>query len=242
MQNNKIVVVEDEIIIALDIKKILNKLGFEAVINITSVTAAINAIEMYNPILVLIDINLDKSGDGTLIGDYLLNKKIIPYIYVTSYSDSLTLEKVNKTRPHGYIVKPFKSVDISSTISIVLNSFYYQKNQETAALALIPYRIKEVLNYIDTHVYERIDILNLVQMTKWKKDHFIREFRRTIGITPYQYILKKKIEESKTMIKEIDKPLNEISFELGFESYANFCNAFKKITETTPEKFRKENQ
>lgn len=103
-----IVVVEDELLIALDIKEILNEQGYEVIINVTSVEKAIAIIEEHDPILVLIDINLKQDKDGIELGQYLLIKDKIPYIYLTSYHDKLTLDRVKDTRPHGYIVKPLK--------------------------------------------------------------------------------------------------------------------------------------
>jgi DNA-binding response OmpR family regulator len=125
--NTKILVVEDEVVIAMQIKSILEEEGYEVVINIYSVEAAIQHIEAETPMLVLIDINLNKYKDGVDLGRYLLERGNIPYIYITSYSSKTTLDRVNETRPHGYIVKPFKPSDLVSTISIVLNNYKHRE-------------------------------------------------------------------------------------------------------------------
>ena len=78
----KILVVEDESLIALDIKNILAKEGYEVITNIKTVETAIVAIEEHNPILVIIDINLNQLKDGIYLGHYLLkNDKIVYQAY-----------------------------------------------------------------------------------------------------------------------------------------------------------------
>jgi AraC-like DNA-binding protein len=246
--NNKVVVVEDELIIALDIKQILDNNGFEAIIDITSVEEAVICIEKHEPILVLIDINLNKKRDGIDLGNYLLQKDNIPYLYITSFSDKMTLDRVIETRPHGFIVKPFKPVDLISNVAIVLNN-YKHKNIDPLRLNnqsddWIPYRLRQITNYINENIDKKIEIDELVQLTQWKRHHFTRLFTKYLRVSPYQYILLRKIDKAKLLLEETVIPINEIANDLGFKSYSNFCNAFKKIKSDTPEhhrrKYRKE--
>lgn len=244
--NNKILIVEDEQLIAYEMQGTIEKLGFEVIIKVTSVEQAILCIEEQQPILVLIDINLNKSKDGTHLGHYLLQKDTIPYIYVTSYADKETIDQVNATRPHGYLVKPFKDEDLKVTISVVLNNYYHKKidavrNNENEK-DFIPQRIRKVVNYINANVDKKIEIQELVALTEWKTDHLIRLFSKYLHVTPYQYILSRKMDKAKALLEETDIPINEIAFDLGFESSSNFFLAFKKIVDDTPENYRKLHQ
>ncbi|MFE3867913.1 response regulator [Flavobacterium sp. LS2P90] len=99
--NKKILVVEDESLITLDIKLIFEKEGYEVITNIKTVENAIASIIEHNPILVLIDINLNQNKDGVDLGTYLLAKNTITYIYITSFSNEVVLDRVIHTRPHG---------------------------------------------------------------------------------------------------------------------------------------------
>jgi len=63
-----------------------------------------------------------------------------------------------------------------------------------------------------------------------------------MGITPYQYILNKKIELAKGLLAETDIQTRQISFEMGFASHSNFCHNFKKMTDRTPQEYRKINK
>ena len=93
------------------------------VITVKTVEKAIEIINDEKPCLVLLDVNLKQDKDGIDLGNYLLKNDKIPYIYITSYSDKLTIDRIKVTRPHGYIAKPFKTVDIIATVEIVLNNF-----------------------------------------------------------------------------------------------------------------------
>lgn len=247
MNKSTILIVEDELLIAFDIKQILSEEGFESIVTVSSVEKAIEVIEEVNPILVVIDIKLNQDKDGVDLGQYLLQKDNIPYIYLTSYADKLTVERVNHTRPHGYIVKPFKPVDLATTVSIVLNNFKHKsidvKRSDEEVQTPVPFKIKATIAYINDHLYDKIKIDELAELTPWKLHHFIRIFSQYIGQTPYQYILSKKVELAEALLTETDQPINEIAYDLGFHSYSNFCIAFRKVhLNETPEAFRLKKQ
>jgi AraC-like DNA-binding protein len=241
-----IIVVEDEFLIAYNLKVVLEKMDYNPIINIASVQDAIDAIEKYDPILVLIDINLNKDQDGITLGHYLLEKDSIPYIYITSYSNETTINKASETRPHGYIVKPFKPSDISTIVTIVLHNYYHKKidtqRSEEPNSDYIPFKMKEVIHYINNNIDRRIELKKLVALTKWDRRHFGRIFKQYLDTTPYQYILNKKIDKSKALLKDSDIPITQIAYDIGFEGHSNFCAAFKKIVSITPEQFRKKYQ
>lgn len=240
-----ILIVEDELLIAMDIQGILEHEGYNVIINITSVSEAIQAIENYNPIMVLIDINLNNNEeeDGINLGRFLLNKNTIPYIYITSYSDNVTIERVKETRPYGMIIKPFKPIDIKTTVSIALSNYKLKnssKNQkESIFLSDIPLAVREVVDYINENIGSKLDVQDIAKMTKWKYMHFIRIFTKYVGETPYQYILKKKIETAQQLIIDTEIPLSQIATDLGFASYSNFSNVFKRETGKIPTTLRK---
>jgi AraC-like DNA-binding protein len=243
MNKQIILIVEDELIISLDIKEILNEEGYDEIRCVTSVEDAIDAIEKLNPSIVLIDVNLKKDKDGIDLGLYLLEKDKIPFVYVTSYSDKTTLERASETRPYGFIVKPFKAIDIKTTVSIVLNNFKHRNvdvlRQDKEIINDIPFILKQSIKYINENISEKINISDLAKQTRWESQHFNRLFTKYIGITPYKYILIKKMEKAKVLLTETSIPIVQVSFELGFKSHSNFCSIFKKATGKTPENFRK---
>jgi AraC-like DNA-binding protein len=243
MINYNILIIEDELIIAIDISNILEKVGYLTKIGITNAVDAFKELEINSYDLVLIDVKLKNNSNGIDIGAYLLEKNSVPYIYITSISDNVIVEQIKLTRPHGIIIKPYKPVDLITLVSIVLNNYKHrhidvlrvpQKLQDETSFLL-----KNVIVYIDSNLNKKIDLHQLSILTKWSHQHFIKLFTHYLGQSPYQYILQKKIEKAKALIVETDIPLREIALGFGFESYSNFLNAFKKETGYTPDFHKK---
>jgi PAS domain S-box-containing protein len=123
---SKILVVEDEMIVAWDIKETLEKLGHTVVDLVVSGTEAIDAAAIDRPDLVLMDIRLDGEIDGIAAGNQIYHQLKIPVIYLTAHADEFTLERAIKTSPFGYIVKPFQSHSLQSTIRVALQRHHLE--------------------------------------------------------------------------------------------------------------------
>ncbi|MBP7728966.1 MAG: response regulator, partial [Bacteroidia bacterium] len=125
----KIMIVEDEIIVAKDIQRILKKLGYEAFDPFANGKKALDAVEKLNPDLILLDINLKSSElDGIQVGEQIHQHYQIPFIYLTAFSDKNTLDRAKLTEPYGYIIKPFEEDDIRTAIEIAY--YKYTKDLE----------------------------------------------------------------------------------------------------------------
>jgi DNA-binding NtrC family response regulator len=114
---DKILIVEDELIVARDIRKTLERNGIRVVGVAGSAEKAFELVKEFQPTLALVDIFLD----GTLTGIDLakhLNKKGIPFIYLSANSNQQMLEAAKTTDPYGFIVKPFREKDLLVTIDI----------------------------------------------------------------------------------------------------------------------------
>lgn len=240
-----ILIVEDELLIARDIKNILEE-EYNIIELVDSVESAIEGIERQKPDLVLIDINLKKSSDGIDLGMFLLLNDTIPFIYLTGISDKLTVNRASYSRPHGYIIKPFRAIDLKTTVAIVLNNYHHKNidvlRKDKVFHDEVPFFLREIINYINDNITEKLEVKQLAKMTKWKSQYFQRLFTKYMSITPYQYILNKKIEKTKALLVETDIRTRQISFEMGFASHSNFCYNFKKITGETPQEHRKINK
>lgn len=122
----KILVVEDENIVAWDIKETLEKLGHTVVDLVVSGAEAIGASVIGNPDLVLMDIRLEGEMDGIAAGDEIYHQLKIPVVYLTAHADEFTLERAIKTAPFGYIIKPFQSQSLQSTIKVALERHHLE--------------------------------------------------------------------------------------------------------------------
>ncbi|MGB3908741.1 MAG: response regulator [Methanomethylovorans sp.] len=120
MKEAKILVVEDENIVALEIKKRLQKLGYIVPSVASTGEDAISKVEGILPDLVLMDIMLKGEIDGIHAAGEIRKRFNIPVVYLTAYSDEETLQRAKLTEPYGYILKPFEENDLRTTIEIAL--------------------------------------------------------------------------------------------------------------------------
>lgn len=121
MNKTKFLVVEDETIVALEIKSALTKMGYKVTASVTNYDDAILSVRQELPDMIIMDINLHNSKDGIETAKYIhKNILYIPIIYLTAYSDDLTLARAAFTNPVGYLLKPFKREELKTTIVISL--------------------------------------------------------------------------------------------------------------------------
>jgi two-component system cell cycle sensor histidine kinase/response regulator CckA len=118
--NTSILVVEDEGLIAIDLKRKLEQAGYFVPATADSAEEAIAAVERYRPHLVMMDIRLRGEQDGIQTADQIRRMFQIPVMYVTAHADRETLERAKITEPFGYIVKPFHSVDFRAQIEMAI--------------------------------------------------------------------------------------------------------------------------
>ncbi|RQD89898.1 GGDEF domain-containing response regulator, partial [Methanosalsum natronophilum] len=128
MDKVKVLVVEDEIIVAHDIKARLEDLGYGVTGVAITGEEAIEKAEYTSPDVILMDIALKGNMDGIQAAEVIHEKYDIPVIYLTAYSDDKTLERARVTQPFGYLLKPFDEKELRSNIEMTL----YRHNQEKA--------------------------------------------------------------------------------------------------------------
>ena len=120
MPKVNILVVEDESIVAKDIEHSLKKLGYNVVGMASTGDRAIELSSETTPDLVLMDIMLKGDMSGIEAAQRIRENQQIPVIYLTAYADESTLSKAKVTEPYGYIIKPFKEIDIHTSIEMAL--------------------------------------------------------------------------------------------------------------------------
>ncbi len=120
MKGNKIMIVEDESIIAEDIRMSLVNKGFIVPSVVSTGEAAVEKAKEDKPDLVLMDIMLAGKMDGIETAGIIHSKFNIPVVYLTAYSDEKFLERAKITEPFGYLIKPFKDRELYITIEMSL--------------------------------------------------------------------------------------------------------------------------
>lgn len=120
MSNNKIMLVEDEIIVAADVKMRLENMGYEVLDVVDTGEDAIQAAGEGRPNLILMDIVLKGEMDGIEAAQKIRDLYNIPIIYLTAYSDTKILERAKITEAFGYVLKPFEDREVQSAIEMAL--------------------------------------------------------------------------------------------------------------------------
>ncbi|MCZ7401196.1 MAG: response regulator [Candidatus Methanoperedens sp.] len=123
----QILVVEDEIITAMDIQNRLINLGYNVPAIVCKGEEAIIKVKENKPDLVLMDINLNSEMDGIEAALKINSFSDIPIIYLTAYSDEKTLTRAKITEPYGYIEKPFKDRELHINLEIAFYKYTMEK-------------------------------------------------------------------------------------------------------------------
>jgi len=149
MVNEKIIIVEDEELVAQDIKMILEGLGYHVPAITPSGEEALLKIEEYCPDSVLMDIMLEGEMDGIETAQKISERYDIPVVYLTAYSNQEILQRAKKTEPYGYILKPFKERDLQINIEMAL----YKHEARKSRLQLL--QQKAVNKYLEKSLKEK---------------------------------------------------------------------------------------
>lgn len=158
----RILVVEDEPLVAEDIAAQVQDMGFELVKICYAGRDAIQTIDNHEVDCALLDIRLDDDLTGIDVAHHIRKTKNFPFLFVTSHSDKGTLGDAKVTQPSGYIVKPFDENDLYAALEIAMFNFFNQQPRELT--------IDLINNEIPTPLTEReFEILNLLKEGKTNK-------------------------------------------------------------------------
>lgn len=145
MSHEKILVVEDEEIVVLDIRSALESSGYVVAATANSGDDAVMKATEVMPDLVLMDIVLKGPIDGIEAAEKIRTLFNIPVIYLTAHTDEATLQRAKVSQPFGYVVKPFRERDLLITVEFAL----YQSAIEKVRSALI-HQLEDALSHVKT--------------------------------------------------------------------------------------------
>lgn len=124
-----ILVVEDDMIICEDLKASLLAIGYELVGIFDSGEKALEQIETLKPNLILMDIVLRGRLNGIETAEKIRSRYDIPVVFLTAYADKITFERAKRTKPYGYIFKPFDDSELAVVIEKALKKFQETKTR-----------------------------------------------------------------------------------------------------------------
>ncbi len=117
---SRIMIVEDEVIFALDLRRRLESLGHTIVANVTSGEAAVQEFEQVQPDLVLMDLRLAGEMDGIEAAEAIRSQRAVPVVFLTAYADEERLARARLVLPFGYLLKPVGDRELQVTIEMAL--------------------------------------------------------------------------------------------------------------------------
>lgn len=128
MPKATIVVVEDEAIVAMDLRAKLEDLGYAVPGSTHSGEEAIKLVTLIQPDLVLMDIRLSGEMDGVQAAGEIHQSLDIPVVFLTAYADEATLERAKQTEPLGYLLKPVDHKSLQTVVELALHKHEVDKN------------------------------------------------------------------------------------------------------------------
>ncbi|HLY18122.1 MAG TPA: response regulator [Bryobacteraceae bacterium] len=172
MSKPRIMVVEDEKVVAADIAACVEGLGYEVVGSAASGTEAVRLAVQTEPDLVLMDIKLKGLVDGIEVAGALYDQLRIPVVYLTAHADAEILERAKKTAPSGYVLKPFDDRALRTAIEIA-----FDRHRRERQLIEVGERLATAIGSIDeavvvTQESGQVAVMNRVAeaLTGWNQE------------------------------------------------------------------------
>lgn len=169
----RILIVEDNFIIAEDIKSLLESFGYFVVAIVDKAENALAILKTETVNLILIDIVIKGELSGIDLAEIVTANYTIPFVYLTSNSDKATIEKAIIHKPKAYIVKPFNELDIFTNIRLALSEEKETNAKKTSNFFMIKVSGRFVKIAIDDFLFAKADG-NYLEITTPKKSYLTR--------------------------------------------------------------------
>lgn len=128
MSRVRILIVENEAVIAMNIFDILEDLGYDVLEPATTYVEALDILKRDQPDIAILDIRLSGKKTGIDLARYINEEYELPFIFLTSNSDAATIDEAKKTNPAAFLVKPFVKDELFASIEIALHNYKQQEN------------------------------------------------------------------------------------------------------------------
>lgn len=166
---------------------------------------------------------------GTLIGDLLRLYQIDSYILFPNFQNGSYLERILQAAEEGGDTTG-KILLILHEMMAALSEFINRKAQNPAYL---------IRDYINKNLDKQLKIEELCDLVHLSKSSIIRLFNQEFNATPYSYMMNRKVQLANTLLTKTTLPIRDVASQLGFSDAHNFSTFYKKVTGTSPGKFRR---
>jgi AraC family transcriptional regulator len=127
---------------------------------------------------------------------------------------------------------------VFTTIETVVRTVGTNHTSPRPARPMTMKKMSTVFEYIDAHLGDELDLGNLSALVALSKYHFLRSFKRECGMTPYQYILGRRLRGAAVALLATEAPVARIAFDQGFADLSTFNHTFRRVMGVTPKAYR----
>ncbi len=183
----KILLVEDEFIIADYMQDCLQKLGYDVVDVCLNYEEAIAGLEKHKPDIALVDITLKGTKTGIEVGNYIKQNMDMPFVFCTSHNDRATIDEAKQTLPYAYLIKPFSEEDLYAVIETALMHYGRKKQKAVEQQDENPIIINDAIfiKHKSKFVKVKLDEILFIEAN----DNYV-----TLATTASNYVLKTTIK------------------------------------------------
>ena len=128
----------------------------------------------------------------------------------------------------------------SSLLWVEINKDSERDSCRHSRRALLGWQIRRVRDYIDAHLSARILVSDLSAIVQRSEAHFARAFKKTFGVSPHAYVLRRRVEKASHLMLVSDDSLSDIALACGMTDQAHLCKIFRQMTGQTPAAWRRE--
>lgn len=244
----RIMIVTDHQNAALDLQSIVQRMGHSVTGVACTEEDALHQLKESAPDIAFLDLVLRDRGDGISLAAQLQHIQPIKILFIANRVDQTVMDRAADIAPCGYLVKPFSDDTVFTALSAALHNKHdavLSADLQTLSEGAQPWTrlprsiVKKVEDYVANNFDNEITLRAMAELANMSESSFSRRFKITQGITPYQYVMKERLQEAKRLLRDTDWPLVDVAVATGFSSQSHFATAFKKSYQVTPLQFRK---
>jgi AraC family transcriptional regulator len=101
-------------------------------------------------------------------------------------------------------------------------------------------RLAQVVDYIESNLNEQLSLVALARIAQMSAFHFARQFKSSTGLTPHQYVMQRRIDRARRLLRDPRLSIADVAFDCGFATQAHLTAVFRKLVGATPKAYRKE--
>jgi AraC family transcriptional regulator len=128
---------------------------------------------------------------------------------------------------------------IGQAISLLQEQMPRSKAGAHAAGGLLPWQVRKVREYVDTHIAGRVLVSDLSALVQLSEAHFSRSFKRAFGVSPYAFVVRRRLELAARLMLESSDSLTDIALRCGFADQPHLCNQFRHAMGESPAAWRR---